>query len=76
MGGNVGTKTFDIYKTSGGTSTSIGTLVYSTPYLTPTITFTSDISFAVGDLLSIIGTTAGEGSFSAIWVFGFKANIL
>lgn len=76
MGGNTGTKTFTIYQTSGSTVTSIGTIVYSTPYTTPIITFASDISFAVGDLLSIVGTTAGEGNFSAIWVFGFKANIL
>jgi hypothetical protein len=75
LGGNTGTKTFTLYKITGGVSTSIGTIDYTTPYITPTITFTSLTSFAIGDALSIVGTTAGQGPLSGIWSFTLTTTI-
>lgn len=76
LGGNTGTKTFTIAKVVSGTPTNIGTIAYASPYTgAPTITFVSAVSFAVGDILTIKGSSTGEGTFNAIFTFNLRSNL-
>lgn len=71
--GNTGSKTFTIYHYTGSL-TQVGTISYTAPYVTPTITFTSAVTFAIGDALIINGTTSGEGTLIGSFTFNLKAT--
>lgn len=68
------TMTFTLKKISGGTPTSIGTIAFSTGGA-PTVTFASPVSFAIGDILSIIAPASPDATGATI-SFTFLSTLL
>lgn len=68
------TMTFDLNKVHAGTPTSIGSVAFNMSGV-PTATFSSDISFADGDLLQIIAPTSQDAT-GANLAMSFKGVLL
>jgi hypothetical protein len=66
------TMTFTLYQVTSGTATSIGTVAFSTSG-SPTVTFSSTITFASGDLLRISAPGSQDATGADISL-GFKGS--
>jgi hypothetical protein len=59
-----GSTTVTLKQRTGGVSTAIGTLVFAASGSTPTVTFSSDITFAAGDFLEVVGPATADATMA------------